>query len=85
MDNIKSEKAKELLKRSFDGGHISMDNAIAAIETAESDMIWKALSDKENTEAAIISLIMNDAYACTFQTLGQYRTALAKEVRKLFK
>ena len=31
----------------------------------------------------IMSLINDDSYACTFQTMGQYRSALIKEIDKL--
>lgn len=33
--------------------------------------------------AKIAEIIANDAYACTFQTMGQYRSALIKECTKL--
>lgn len=42
MDIIKSESAKQILARSYDGGHICMENAEAAVETAEKEMIQKA-------------------------------------------
>jgi len=59
MDNIKSEKAKEILKRSFDGGHISMDNAIAAVEAAERNMRSKAFDaflESEDTDSFMSAL-----------------------------
>lgn len=30
----------------------------------------------------IMTLIMNDSFACSFQSLGQYRSALVKEINK---
>lgn len=37
----------------------------------------------ERAKELATSLIMNDGYAITFQTMGQYRTAIAKNVRSL--
>lgn len=34
---MKSEKAKEVLARSYDGGHICMENAERAVELAEQE------------------------------------------------
>jgi hypothetical protein len=31
----------------------------------------------------VYRLIANDSYACSFQTMGQYRTALLKEIRQI--
>ena len=42
MDVIKSESAKNILARSYDGGHICYENAEAAVEVAEKEMIQKA-------------------------------------------
>lgn len=42
-DIIKSETAKTILARSYDGGHICMENAEAAVEAAEKEMIQKAI------------------------------------------
>lgn len=42
MDIIKSESAKNILARSYDGGHICYENAEAAVEVAEKEMIHKA-------------------------------------------
>lgn len=41
-DGIK--KAQNILARSFDGGHICMENAEAAVEAAESEKMWKSRS-----------------------------------------
>lgn len=43
MDIIKSESAKNILARSYDGGHICYENAEAAVEVAEKEMIQKLL------------------------------------------
>lgn len=42
MDIIKSESAKNILARSYDGGHICYENAETAVEVAEKEMIQKA-------------------------------------------
>jgi hypothetical protein len=34
-------------------------------------------------KAEILRLIMDDNYACSWQTLGQYRSGLVKEIAKL--
>jgi hypothetical protein len=43
MDCIKSKKAKQILARSYDGGHVCMENAEEAVEVAEQEMIQKAV------------------------------------------
>lgn len=43
MDIIKSESAKKILARSYDGGHICYENAEAAVEVAEKEMRDKAI------------------------------------------
>jgi predicted HAD superfamily phosphohydrolase len=43
MDIIKSESAKQILARSYDGGHICYENAESAVEVAEKDMKQKAI------------------------------------------
>lgn len=37
----------------------------------------------ERAKELVASLILNDGYAITFQTMGQYRTAIAKNIRSL--
>lgn len=43
IDIIKSETAKTILARSYDGGHICIKNATEAVETAEREMKDKAI------------------------------------------
>jgi hypothetical protein len=43
MSCIQSKKAKQILARSFDGGHICMENAEEAVEAAEQELIRKAV------------------------------------------
>jgi hypothetical protein len=37
----------------------------------------------QQLKGEILRLIMDDAYACSWQTLGQYRSGLVKEIAKL--
>ncbi len=40
---------------------------------------WTALGERQ-TKARILQLLKSDSYAISFQTMGQYRTALIKEI-----
>jgi hypothetical protein len=46
------------------------------------DIVRETLAKKKLIED-IIRLINNDAYCLSFQTIGQYRTALIKEIYKI--
>jgi hypothetical protein len=35
------------------------------------------------TKYQVMKLIMDDSFACSFQTMGQYRSALIKEIDKM--
>lgn len=50
--------------------------AIGALIT---DAIRQAIQEERE---ALVSLVMNDAYAASFQTLGQYRVALKDTIRE---
>ena len=41
---------------------------------------WTALGERQ-AKHKILTLVKSDPYAITFQTMGQYRTALIKEIQ----
>ena len=45
---------------------------------------WTALGNRE-AKAKILQLLKSDSYAISFQTMGQYRTALIKEMQLINK
>lgn len=61
---MKSEKAKEVLARSYDGGHICMENAERAIELAEQEaeerMRRKAVEIFDQTIRAVLFIEEKD-------------------------
>ena len=66
METIQSETAKKILARSYDGGHVCMENAIKAVEKAEEEMKEKAISAfshfvKDYCSESGISFISNDS------------------------
>jgi len=46
-------------------------------------MSGKTIDSERKLKARVISLLANDSYAASFQTLGQYRSALIKEIDNL--
>ncbi|TMS58504.1 hypothetical protein MW7_007190 [Imbroritus primus] len=47
----------------------------------ENEMLKERCRLMSNRERRMVDAIANDAYAATFQTMGQYRTALLKMLR----
>ena len=47
--------------------------------------MFDELEEVNETIFALRALIANDSYAITFQTMGQYRTALLKEIDRIIK
>ena len=46
---MKSKRAKEILNRSYDGGHVCFENAESAVEIAESERDAKAVEAHRST------------------------------------
>jgi len=58
MDNIKSEKAKEILKHSYKGVLINVEDAIAAVKAAEEENeISYHLRRLNATVAGLVSMV----------------------------
>ena len=58
----------------------TLEHECARLEE-ENAMLWQRCRLMGNRERRVVDAIANDAYAATFQTLGQYRTALSEMLR----
>ena len=85
---MKSEKAKEVLARSYDGGHICMENAERAVELAEQEaeerMREKAI--EEHRKRCFFRDFHNDECANTATKCGEHSCFYMNEfIQKLNK
>lgn len=58
----------------------TLEHECARLEE-QNAMLWERCRLMSNRERRMVDAIANDAYAATFQTMGQYRTALLKMLR----
>jgi hypothetical protein len=69
-------------KRGYALDSMTYDDGAVEYHSAETWSLWLGWQAATASHAAEVAelrrLIADDAYACTFQTFGQYRTALLK-------
>jgi hypothetical protein len=76
------DAANDWYKLAKNGSSLESDQQLEKLTTHEKALLQR-IQKYKSIKSKIISLLMDDAYCISFQTIGQYRSALVKEIDKL--